>query len=99
MPSAFMDVVNWFFGPQPDEIENVRVIDRAMEWMVRLHFGRWRSHTLKVVWVIMGLIPAVMFVTGSIMWWNRVVRKPRSAKVRDRQPALTTLRQEPQGIE
>jgi hypothetical protein len=47
----------------------------------------------------MGLIPAVMFVTGSIMWWNRVVRKPRSAKVRDRQPALTTLRQEPQGIE
>jgi uncharacterized iron-regulated membrane protein len=99
MPSAFMDVVNRVFGPQPDNIENVRVIDRVMEWMVRLHFGRWRSHTLKVVWVIMGLIPAVMFVTGSIMWWNRVVKKPRSATVRERQPALTTLRQEPRGIE
>jgi uncharacterized iron-regulated membrane protein len=99
MPSAFMDTVNWFFGPQPDNIENVRVIDRVMEWMVRLHFGRWRSHTLKVVWVIMGLIPAVMFVTGGIMWWNRVVKKPRTAKVREPQPALTTLRQEPQGIE
>lgn len=99
MPTPFMDVANWFFGPQPDNIENVRVIDRVMEWMVRLHFGRWRSHTLKAVWVIMGLIPAVMFLTGGIMWWNRVVRKPRVAKVRERQPALTTLRQEPQGIE
>ena len=98
MPSAFMDVVNWFFGPQPDNIENVRVIDRVMEWMVRLHFGRWRSHTLKVVWVIMGLIPAIMFVTGGIMWWNRVVRKPRTAKVPQRQPVLA-FQQEPQRVE
>lgn len=98
MPSAFMDVVNWFFGPQPDNIENVRVIDRVMEWMVRLHFGRWRSHTLKVVWVIVGLIPAIMFVTGAVMWWQRVVRKPRAARVRERQPVLS-LQQEPQGIE
>jgi len=98
MPTPFMDVVNWFFGPQPDNIENVRVIDRVMEWMVRLHFGRWRSHTLKTVWVIMGLIPAIMFVTGSIMWWNRVVRKPRTAKVPQRQPVLA-FQQEPQGVE
>jgi len=25
--------------------------------------------------VIVGLLPAVMFVTGAIMWWNRVLRK------------------------
>ena len=99
MPSAFMDVVNWFFGPQPEDIQSVRLIDRVMEWMVRLHFGRWRSHTLKVVWVIIGLIPAIMFVTGFIMWWNRVVKKPRTARVRQRQPVLATLQQEPQGVE
>jgi uncharacterized iron-regulated membrane protein len=99
MPSAFMDVVNRFFGPQPEDIQSVRVIDRVMEWMVRLHFGRWRSHTLKVVWVILGLIPAIMFVTGFVMWWNRVVKKPRTARVRQRQPVLSTLQQEPQGVE
>jgi uncharacterized iron-regulated membrane protein len=99
MPSASMDVVNFFFGPQPDQLQNVRVVDVAIEWMVRLHFGRWRSHTLKVVWVIIGLLPAAMFVTGFIMWWNRVVKKPRTARVRQRKPVLATLQQEPQGVD
>ena len=84
---------------EPDEILGRRTGDIILRWGVRLHFGRWRSHTLKVVWVIMGLIPAVMFVTGGIMWWNRVVRRPRTAKVRQRQPVLTSLQQEPQGVD
>ena len=99
MPSASMDVVNFFFGPQPDQLQNVRVVDVMIEWMVRLHFGRWRSHTLKVVWVVIGLLPAAMFVTGFIMWWNRVVKKPRTARVRQRKPVLATLQQEPQGVD
>jgi uncharacterized iron-regulated membrane protein len=99
MPSASMDVVNFFFGPQPDQLQNVRIVDTVIEWMVRLHFGRWRSHTLKAVWVIIGLIPAAMFVTGFIMWWNRVVRKPRRARVRQRKPMLTAFQQEPQGVD
>jgi uncharacterized iron-regulated membrane protein len=98
MPSAFMAVVNSVFGPQPDQLENVRVVDTAIEWMVRLHFGRWRSHTLKVVWVIIGLLPAVMLVTGAIMWWNRVVKRWRTASVRERRPVLA-FQQEPQGVE
>jgi uncharacterized iron-regulated membrane protein len=97
-PSASMVAVNSVFGPQPDNIQDLRVIDTVIEWLVRLHFGRWRSHTLKAVWVIMGLIPAVMFVTGAVMWWNRVVKKSRTASVRARQPVLT-LQQEPQGLE
>ena len=98
MPSPFMDVVNWFFRPQPDDIQNMRTIDTVVEWLARLHFGRWRSHTLKAIWVIIGLIPAVMFVTGAVMWWNRAVKKWRTATIRERRPALT-LQQEPQGIE
>jgi uncharacterized iron-regulated membrane protein len=41
---------------------------------VKLHFGRWRSGPLKAVWAIVGLVPAVMFVTGTVMWWQRFVR-------------------------
>lgn len=95
-PSPFMAVVNTFFGPELHELQMSRPIDVVIEWMVRLHFGRWRSHTLKVVWVIIGLIPTVMFATGAVMWWNRVVRKPRAAS--ERGPALS-LQREAQGVE
>jgi uncharacterized iron-regulated membrane protein len=72
----------------------------VLRWAVRLHFGRWRSHTLKTVWVIMGLIPTAMFVTGAAMWWHRVVRKKvvRTAEAPSPAPALA-LRQEPQQVE
>jgi uncharacterized iron-regulated membrane protein len=29
---------------------------------------------VKWLYVILGLVPAVLFVTGAIMWWNRVLR-------------------------
>ena len=31
--------------------------------------------TVKWVWVVLGLVPAVLFVTGGITWWARVVRR------------------------
>jgi uncharacterized iron-regulated membrane protein len=95
-PSASMTVVNTVFGPELEELQVSRPIDVAIEWMVRLHFGRWRSHTLKAVWVIIGLVPTVMLVTGAVMWWNRVVRQPRVARMRE--PALS-FQQEAQGVE
>ena len=33
------------------------------------------DQTTKFVWAFFGLAPATLFVTGAIMWWNRVVRK------------------------
>ena len=61
-------------GPTPGDV--------ALEWLPRLHFGRWRQPGwgpwLKAVWAIVGVVPAVMFITGAIMWWNRVVRRRRS---------------------
>ena len=55
-----------------------RTGDTVLLWLTRLHFGRWRTHpSLKVVWFILGLVPALMAVTGVIMWWNRVIRRRR----------------------
>ncbi len=56
-----------------------RLIDDILLWLQRLHFGRFRGLSpsltlgLKITWVILGLAPAVLFVTGAIMWWNRVL--------------------------
>jgi hypothetical protein len=33
------------------------------------------DQTMKLIWAVFGLAPAVMFVTGAVMWWNRVLRK------------------------
>jgi uncharacterized iron-regulated membrane protein len=58
-----------------------RTIDDVLLWLPRLHFGRFRGIrpsfilSLKIAWVIIGLAPAILSVTGVIMWWNRVVRK------------------------
>jgi uncharacterized iron-regulated membrane protein len=57
--------------------------DIFFAWLVKLHFGRWRSAPLKALWAFVGLVPAVMFVTGLIMWWQRSVRpwlKPASSR-------------------
>ena len=49
-----------------------RTGDQVLRWFSRLHFGRF-GWQLGTVWVVLGLIPPVLFVTGAIMWWNRVV--------------------------
>jgi uncharacterized iron-regulated membrane protein len=94
-------VVDWMYGPA----RSVTWADLALEWLARLHFGRWRNVWLEVVWVIIGLIPAVMFVTGGVMWWQRVLRPARARARRTAAVASgsgrksPTLVQEPQGVE
>jgi uncharacterized iron-regulated membrane protein len=46
--------------------------DNAQAWLARVHFGRMNMYT-KTIWTILGLIPAMLFLTGTVMWWYRVV--------------------------
>lgn len=62
-----------------------RIVDRLIYWLAYLHFGRicgigipckgpgLCDQATKAVWALFGLAPAVMFVTGVILWWNRVL--------------------------
>ena len=64
-----------------------RFVDQFAYWLAYLHVGRVNGIGLpchgpglcdqatKFVWAFFGLAPAGLFVTGAIMWWNRVVRK------------------------
>lgn len=74
---------------QPPTAENAtsRIADKILYWLAYLHVGRVYGialpcsgpgvcdQTTKLAWAFFGLAPAVMFVTGVVMWWNRVVRK------------------------
>ena len=69
--AAFVDRIS-----DPEAVLGRRPGDIVLAWMSRLHFGRFRNAPyLQALWVPLGLIPAVMFVTGVTMWWNRVLRK------------------------
>jgi uncharacterized iron-regulated membrane protein len=48
--------------------------DRALELFARLHFGTF-GWAVKSLWAVIGLTPAALFVTGFLMWWNRVLSK------------------------
>ncbi len=53
--------------------------DDSIEWLVRLHFGRAFGPWVAALWMILGLVPCGLFITGALMWWNRVMR-PRFRK-------------------
>jgi len=64
-----------------------RPIDKILYWLAFSHFGRingiglicdgpgFCDQAIKATWAFFGLVPAAMFVTGAIMWWNRVLKR------------------------
>ena len=57
-----------------------------MHWLAYLHFARLGGRGIpscgrgfcdsatKFTWAVIGLVLPLLFVTGLVMWWNRVVR-------------------------
>lgn len=39
-----------------------------------VHVGNFAGWPVKALWVILGLAPPLLFVTGFILWWDRVLR-------------------------
>ncbi len=72
-PDPFIAVVDYF--EPPDQFPSGRRGDAFLAWIVKMHFGRYGGMGVRITYVIIGLLPAVMFVSGSIMWWNRVLRR------------------------
>ena len=48
--------------------------DVIMTWVAPLHVGNFGGNGIRVAWLILGLSPPLMFATGFILWWTRVVR-------------------------
>jgi uncharacterized iron-regulated membrane protein len=90
MPEQVQAFADWL-EPVTDTNAGRRFVDGALYWLAYLHFGRINGigipcsgpgvcdQMTKAVWATLGLAPAAMFVTGAIMWWNRVLRPLRGA--------------------
>lgn len=97
-PQQIQDFVERFEVPATPLNAGLRIGDRVIYWLAFLHFGRINGigipckgpgvcdQATKGVWALFGLAPAIMFVTGGIMWWQRVLR-PRFHRARRGSPA------------
>jgi uncharacterized iron-regulated membrane protein len=91
-PELFQDLADRM-EPLTATNAGARIGDRIIYWVAILHFGRINGigipcrgpglcdQTTKAIWALFGMAPAAMFVSGAIMWWNRVLL-PRLASTR-----------------
>jgi uncharacterized iron-regulated membrane protein len=49
--------------------------DHVIEWLGPLHTGNFGGTLVKSVYFVVGLTPALLFVTGFVMWWQRVISR------------------------
>ena len=82
MPAPFRAMVD-YFDPPKDEFMGLRAGDRFLRMVSRIHFGTFMGRSpatapIKVIWCVVGLAPILLFVSGVIMWWNRVLRRKGS---------------------
>jgi uncharacterized iron-regulated membrane protein len=73
-PHPFSTLVDYLQPPDGNSL-SPRTGDVALEWLAKLHFGRFAGWKIKTAYTVLGLAPAVLFVTGAVMWWNRVLRR------------------------
>jgi uncharacterized iron-regulated membrane protein len=60
--------------------------DVIMSWIAPLHFGTFGGHgwmgvVVKVFWLMLGLTPPILAISGFLMYWNRYLSK-KWAKLR-----------------
>lgn len=61
--------------------------DTIQRWFGYLHFGNFGGAPVKVLWTLTGLAPTLLAVTGTVMWWNRVIVRARRRRERGEQQA------------
>jgi uncharacterized iron-regulated membrane protein len=71
-PEPFEAAID-FFDDDVNDLE--RPGEGVLLALIQLHFGRFGGLPIRFLWAALGLLPAVLFVSGFIVWWTRVVRR------------------------
>jgi uncharacterized iron-regulated membrane protein len=70
---AFPEAFNFLLVFDPAD----RFTDSALQWLSDLHFGRF-GWFIQSIWVVFGLVPAILAVTGVFICCRRVIFKQPS---------------------
>jgi uncharacterized iron-regulated membrane protein len=49
--------------------------DQIIRSFFGVHFGNFAGLGTRMVWAALGLAPPFLFLTGALMWWNRVLSR------------------------
>jgi uncharacterized iron-regulated membrane protein len=71
-PEWWENAVDYF---DADKTDANRPGEAALLFLIKLHFGRFGPVWVRFLWAALGLLPVVLFVTGFVLWWTRVIRK------------------------
>jgi uncharacterized iron-regulated membrane protein len=48
---------------------------RIIRLMTPIHYGDFGGLSTRILWIIVGLTPGILFFTSILMWWNRSLSK------------------------
>ena len=51
--------------------ENMNLYDKFNALVFPLHVGNFGGHSLKIFYIILGLTPGLLSITGFLLWWRR----------------------------
>jgi uncharacterized iron-regulated membrane protein len=71
-PQPFEGTID-FFDDNPNDLD--RPGEPVVLELIKLHFGRYGGLWVRFLYLVLGLLPAVLFVTGFVLWWIRSVRR------------------------
>jgi uncharacterized iron-regulated membrane protein len=66
-----------------DPTDFVRPGDTFIPFVLDAHFGRFGGWWGRISWAVLGLAPAVLFVTGFLVWWRGRKRSASQAVARE----------------
>lgn len=77
--------------------------NRLLAMLGQIHMARfmspgWASVAARSLWLLVGLAPGLLFLTGLLMWWNRVLRRKTARFSFEPLPPVRWVRPEPQSI-
>ena len=75
LSSVYLD--RYTLARLPEITGNQSPGDVILTWLTPLHVGNFGGMPVKIAWLILGLAPPVLFATGFVTWWTRVVRPTR----------------------
>jgi uncharacterized iron-regulated membrane protein len=71
-PEPFDRLIDWM----DDDLTDEQRPDAWLLLLIRLHFGRFGGVLwANILWMILGLVPAFLFISGLVLWYRRVVRR------------------------
>lgn len=58
-----------------DRVSDGTLGDRLFSWIGPLHTGHFGPGIVALLWAVLGLSLPLLFLSGFLMWWNRVIAR------------------------